>query len=259
VAIHLSNAQKVSLVAGTLLSLMPLALFAETQKSPSSLNPEISVPPVKVIELDTQQEALNITDDIGLAEAQVKAYPESPEAQLLLSIAYSRSPQHFEKAIRGLQRTKRLIKRSPEGYGTIEKLLTNYEEMLTYRPDDPKILYRLAFGYYLKGYLIENRYLQTPSESPEPLYDQAEVTMRRVFELEPTDIWARNYLGYLLVERKGEENLDQAIGLWEDSLKVSADNPGASLMLGEAYLKKGNLKKAMKYATKGFQALLPFQ
>ncbi|MBY0405796.1 MAG: hypothetical protein K2X66_17975, partial [Cyanobacteria bacterium] len=161
---------------------------------------------------------------------------------------------------------------SPEGYQTLDTLLNNYENLLHHPTSDgPKlslIQYRLAFGYYFKGYAIEKGYLKNTQEAPEIYYQKSEAAMREVIQLDPSDIWARNYLGFFLLERSSPPSntkrnpslaitapvstssnpaLIQAMALWEESLKVNPVNPGASFLLGEAYLKQGNLKKALVY------------
>lgn len=237
---------------------------AWAQAAEQAVSPEDPVT-MSALRIDLRQDSLNITNDIALAEAQARAYPEDPEAQFLLAIAYSRSV-HLEKAMKALQRTKRLIKKSPEGYAKVDHLIDSYREMLAYRAEDPLIHYRLAFGYYMKGYAIEHQYIKGSSESPMAYYQQAEAEMRQVIALDPGDIWARNYLGFLLVDREvaseavagtSGERLDQAIRIWEDSVGISPENPGAYFLLGEAYLKKGDLRKALEYASKGYAGTGP--
>jgi tetratricopeptide (TPR) repeat protein len=242
-----------TLATGILLG--SLALGAVSWGAPPPTEPAPEKPAstaVKPLVLGTEQEDLSITNDLEVAEAQAKAYPDNPEAQFLLAIAYSRSP-YLEKALEALQRTKKLAKKHPEGYGLFEKKIAEYEQMLTYRPDDPLILYRLAFGYYLKAYGIEHHYFKDSTETPETYYERSQNTLERLIAQDPKDIWSRNYLGYVLIDREPEKNLDRAIRIWEDSLAVNPDNPGAYLLLGEAYMKQGNLKKAAQYIAKGFQ------
>jgi cytochrome c-type biogenesis protein CcmH/NrfG len=218
----------------------------------------VTPPAMAPLKMDLNAETLNITNDLATAEAQAAAYPDNPEAQFLLAIAYSRSP-YLEKALKTLQRTKKLVKHSPEGYATLDRLMGEYEAMRTYRAEDPLIHYRLAFGYYLKAYGLQKHYIPTEKEPDGEqaiarYLDQAEASMRRVVALDPGDIWARNYLGFLLAERKPQENMAEAIRIWEGSVAVSADNPGAYLLLGQAYLKQGNLKEAVKMANQGLAA-----
>jgi tetratricopeptide (TPR) repeat protein len=229
--------------------LLPAAM-AEVQPGTASI---AAMPP---LQMSLEEEDLNITDDLAIVEAQAQAHPNNPEAQLLLGIAYSRTP-HLEKAIKALQRAKRLIKKSPESYAQVDSLLEEYTDILAYRPHDPLIHYRLAFGHYLKGYGIRESYIKDSPEPAEASFKRAKESMERVIELDPSDPWARNYLGFLLVdtrsEANAEERLDQAIGIWEDSLTLTSDNPGAYFLLGQAYLAKGNIRKALQFASKGLE------
>lgn len=226
-----------------------LALSADSEEDAVDLRAPAVLPAdgTTPIDLNIQQEALNITDDLFIAQQQAMAYPDNPEAQFLLAVAYSRT-SYLEKALKTVQKTKKIIKNSPEGYKTVDHLIDHYEDILTYRPNDPLVHYRLAFGYYLKGYGIEKNYIKDSPEPADTFYNKAEATMRRTIELSPGDIWARNYLGFLMLERKPEENLTPAIQEWEASVNVESNNPGAFFLLAEAYLKQGNLRKALQYA-----------
>lgn len=203
--------------------------------------------------LDASEENLNITENLATLEAQAKAYPNNVEAQFLLAVAYTRT-NHLDKALKTLQKTKKLVKRQPERYVVMDDLMREYESMAAYREKDPQLYYRLAFGYYLKGYGIEKGYIKNEPTSPQKWYTKAEEAMRQVLALNAKDIWARNYLGYFLAERAPEQNLDQAVRLWEDSVQIDPVNPVAWVMLSEVALKQGKLKQALDFANKGMQA-----
>lgn len=206
----------------------------------------------KALRVDIRTETLVLTDDIDIARAQVNAYPSHPEAHFLLAVAYSRSP-YVEKAIASLRKAKKLMKRSPEGYQNLDAKLAEYEGMRDYDPNDALVLYRLAFGYYSKGYGIEKGYIKDSPDAPALYYDKAIATMRQVIATDPDDYWARNYLGLMLIELDEEKHLSEAIRLWEGSIGIEDNNPGAYVLLGEAYLQQGNLKKAARYAARGLQ------
>lgn len=205
------------------------------------------------VTVDLSHESLTLTDDLAVAKAQAKAYPDSFEAQFLLAVAYSRTP-YIEKGFYAFKKAKKLMKKSPDKYRNLDEKIAEYEEMLTYRMEDPLVLYRLAFIYYTKGYGIEKDYIQDSKQKPAFWYAKAEETLRRLIAVDPDDIWARNYLGFLLVDTGGETRLEEAMALWEESLaKNSANNPGAYMLLGEAWLKKGNLRKAVEFAAQGLE------
>ncbi len=208
------------------------------------------------ITADLSNESLTLTDDLEIAKAQAEAYPDSFEAQFLLAIAYSRTP-YIEKGFYAFKRAKKLMKKSPERYANLDEKIAEYEDMLTYRVDDPLVLYRLAFIYYTKGYGIEKNYIRNSPESPEFWYAKAEETLSRLIDVDPEDIWARNYLGFLMVDTGGEKRLDEAMTLWEESLAVDdSNNPGAYMLLGQAWLKKGNLRRAVEHAARGLEMRL---
>jgi cytochrome c-type biogenesis protein CcmH/NrfG len=208
------------------------------------------------IELSTEKKTLDLTDDIARAEAQAAAYPNDPEAQFLLAVAYSRSP-YIEKALQVLQRTKRLIKNRADRLETVERLTQDYEAALTQRPNDTRILYRLAFGYYLKGMGLK-KYQQVGLAEQLEWVHKAQATLKQVIALDPTDVAARNYLGFIVAEEGTDtqkpDMLPMAITMWQQSLAVNPVNPGAYWLLGQAYLKQGNLLKAAQHVEKGIQA-----
>ncbi len=230
-----------------------LTVAAEPVQSPKTLSSKAPVPFV----LETTSDALTITDDLRTLEEQAAAYPDNIEAQFLLAVAYSRTP-HLEKALHTLQRTKKLIKRHPEKYAVIDGLMSDYEAMARYREADAMVYYRLGFGYYLKGYAIQKGYIVGEKDKPplvsKPWYDKAEWAMRQTMSVNPKDIWAKNYLGYFLVEQAPEQNLDQATRLWEDSVQTDPVNPVAWVMLSQVAMKQGNLKKALACVNKGIQS-----
>lgn len=242
---------------GLLLSLaLMLAVMASAFAADEITDDMLNTLPVIRTGVDT--ETLILTDDINIAEAQVKAYPGNPEAWFLLSIAYSRSP-YLEKGFLAMKKAKKLIKHSDGGYANFNKKIREYEAMSAYRQGDTLVLYRLAFAYFTKGYLLENGYIKNTDETHGPYYQQAEATMRGVIAIDPDDVWAKNYLGFLLVDMYGEKRLDEAMALWESVVAEDPANPGANIMLGESWIKKGNLKKAARYAVRGLEGRLAWE
>ena len=226
--------------------------------SGAAMAAEQPAPLPKPLSANVASESLILTDDVATAEAQAQSYPNNPEAHYLLAIAYSRTP-YLEKAYQAFRKAKKLMKKSEAGYAGINDKIAEYEAMLAYRPEDPLVLYRLAFGYYTKGYGIEHDYIQNTPETPQSYYEKAETTLRRLIAVDPQDVWARNYLGFLLVDIDEKKHLDEAIRLWEESLAVKKDNPGAYMLLGEAYMRKGNLRKAVEYGAQGLHSRLSWQ
>ncbi|WP_373531777.1 tetratricopeptide repeat protein [Vampirovibrio sp.] len=207
----------------------------------------------KPLSAGVSQEAVGLSDDIQFAEALVKQKPQDAEAYFLLAVAYSRTP-YLERALEALDRSRRLAQKSPEGFALFDRKIAEYEKMRLKTPDDSRILYRLGFGYYIRGYAVANGYMKDSTIGPNAFYDQAEQTFQALVALDATDYSARNYLGYLLAEREPEKNYEAAVALWQDSLRINPENPGAYMLLGQAALQKGNLKQALQYSSKALHA-----
>ena len=208
---------------------------------------------IKPLTGGVSQDVYALSNEVDWAEAQVKITPNDPEAHFLLAVAYSRTP-YVEKALEELERSRRLARKSPEGFAMFDRKIAEYERMQLKSPDDPLILYRLGFGYYMRGYAVANGYMPNVNgKSAESFYDQSELTLKKLVALDSTDPYARNYLGFLLAERNAERNYDQAVSLWQESLKINPDNPAAYMLLGQAALKKGDLKLAIEYTAQALK------
>jgi tetratricopeptide (TPR) repeat protein len=214
----------------------------------------LPIPSVKPLSGGVSQDTFALSDDIDAAEAQVRANPDDPEAHFLMAIAYSRTP-YVEKALEELERSRRLARKSKEGYAMFDRKISEYEHMLSKQPDDPLVLYRLGFGYYMRGYAVANGYMPNSGQLvPDVFYDKAEQTFRRLVSIAPNDIAAKNYLGYLLAERAPEKNYNAAVALWQESLTLEPENPAAYMLLGQAALKAGNLRQAVEYSAHALRA-----
>ncbi len=199
------------------------------------------------------QETTGLTDNIQAVTSQVEKTPDDPEAHFLLGVAYSRTP-YVERALQELQTAKKLARRQPEGYALFDRKIRDYEHLLTKNPDNTLLLYRLAFGYYLRGYATTHNLMDAKTQPASFYYDLSEQTFRHLIALDATDFSARNYLGYLLAEREPDKNYFAATSLWQESLAISNRNPGAYLLLGEAAMRKGNLRQAVDYSAKAVKA-----
>lgn len=106
----------------------------------------------KPLEISTEQEDINITYNRHLAQEQVKKYPDSAEAHFVLAVALTRSSQ-IEAAFKEIRIARRLAEK--EGGPTyFDEMIGEYENMLTYYPEDNKVRYHLAWAYYMKAYLL---------------------------------------------------------------------------------------------------------
>lgn len=215
-----------------------------TELAPSQGHKRMAVP----LSGSVSEEGAGLSNDIGQADAMVRANPEDPEAWFLVGVAYSRTP-YLERSLEALQKAKNTARKHPDGLKIFDKKIAEYEKMAAADPDNPLLLYRMAFGYYFRGYATEYGYIRDASQ-PGEFYAKAEKAMRRVIELEPSDTAARDYLGFFLAERG---KLDEAIALWEETLKLDPRDPGAYMLLGQYYIKTGDLLKAMQYSTEGLK------
>ncbi len=240
------------LLAGSLTLLSALAM---AQPDIALAEEPLPTSPVKVKPLSggVSQEAYALTNDIAEAEALVRLKPKDAEAHFLLAVAYSRTP-YVERALEELDLSRRLARNSAEGFSVYDRKIREYERMLQQNPDDPLVLYRLGFGYYMRGYAVANGYMNDPATKPGLFYDQAERTFRHLVAVDPTDYSARNYLGYLLAERDPKANYEAAVALWRESLALNPGNPGAYMLLGQAAMQKGDLRKAVQYSAQALQA-----
>lgn len=123
----------------------------------------------KPLEITTETEDINITYDTALAREQVKKYPDNPEAHFVLAVALTRSSL-LEDAFKEIRIARRLAQKQggPEYFnGMIEE----YEKILLSSPGDNRIRYHLAWGYYMKAYLLaeySRRVMVAPAKAPEP-------------------------------------------------------------------------------------------
>lgn len=226
-----------------------LALAQET----TDAAPKIPARVMKPLTGGISREDLALSNDISVAEALVKLKPDDPEAHFLLAVAYSRTP-YVERALEELDLSRRLAKKSKEGFAIYDRKIAEYETTLRAHPDDPLVLYRLGFGYYIRGYAVANGYMKDPKTKADDYYDKAENTFRQLVAVDATDTSARNYLGYLLAERNPQANYDAAVQLWKESLAIDEDNPGAYMLLGQAAMKKGDLRTAVIFSAKALKA-----
>lgn len=199
------------------------------------------------------QEAFALSNDLDLAELQVKQNPNDAEAHFLMAVAYSRTP-YVEKSLEALDKARKIARNSKEGFAVFDRKIAEYEKMLSLKPDDPLTLYRLGFGYYIRGYAVANGYIKDKKIRPNQYYDKAEQTFRHLIIIDPADYSARNYLGYLLAERDPKVNYNAAVQLWEESLTISQENPGAYMLLGQAAMLQGDLRQAVRYSGKALKA-----
>lgn len=198
-------------------------------------------------------DVLGLSDDLDHANRMVEVNPHDPEAHFLMAVAYSRTP-YAERALIALVQAKKLARRSPEGFALFDRKIREYESMRRKTPDDPMLLYRMGFGYYMRGYAAQRNYITNDPHPADYYYDLAEQAMRQVIQLDPQDYMAMNYLGFFLAERDPDRYFDEAVALWRQSLALNTQNPGAYALLGQAAMRQGHLKDALHYSALALKA-----
>ena len=106
----------------------------------------------KPLEITTETEDINITYDAALAKEQVKKYPDNPEAHFVLAVALTRSSL-LEDAFKEIRIARRLAQKQG-GPDYFNGMIEEYEKILLSYPEDNRIRYHLAWGYYMKAYLL---------------------------------------------------------------------------------------------------------
>lgn len=119
-------------------------------------------------ELDASMDTEDIipTDDVELAQKQVQAYPDNPEASFILAVALTRTSR-VEQALNEVRRARKLAE-TKGGPAYFDKMIETYEKMLQTYPDDNRVRYGLAWAYYMKAYLIAKYSLRGMPPNPMP-------------------------------------------------------------------------------------------
>lgn len=201
------------------------------------------------------QEVLGMGEEVTQGEHRIKESPNDAEAHFLLALAYSRTP-YLERALDELDLSRRIAKKSPEGFALFDRKIAEYEKLKSTGSPEPVLLYRLGFAYYVRGYAVEKGYIKDKTKSviPNQFYDKAEQAFRQLVSVDSEDFWARNYLGYLLAERNPQAHYQEAVQLWRESLAISEENPGAYMLLGQAAMQQGDLRQAVVFSAKALKS-----
>jgi tetratricopeptide (TPR) repeat protein len=114
--------------------------------------PKIIWRPGTDLDIGTESEDLNPTDNLELARKQAVKYPDNPEAAFILAVALTRTSR-VEEAVKEVQRARRLAD-TKGGPAYFDQMIGVYEQLLADHPDDNRIRYGLAWAYYMKAYLL---------------------------------------------------------------------------------------------------------
>lgn len=156
-------------------------------------------------------------------QAEVARNPGSVEAHFRLAVAYA----HEGALVEGWEHLKRVdqLLGGETGRPPVARaFLDEARAALRRNPSDVFALYRMAFAAY-----FANR------------KDLALHAMRKAAALEPKNPWTLGYVGFLHGER---EEVDEAIAWWQRGVRVDPRNAVLHYLLGLAYTRKGDIKRA---------------
>lgn len=177
--------------------------------------------------------------EIEALQRRVEAEPANPDA-------------HFDLAM-GLGRTVKL----ESGYTALkkvhdldptyaDKVIARYKPMVEENKLNIEAQFRLAFGYFFKGYGFQ---LDADAAKGDPAKvdalraesakykGMARTSFESILEVDPKYVWGYNYLGFLFGEAN---NLDQALTVLKKGLEVE-DNAVGHFLIGQIYIKQGNM------------------
>jgi tetratricopeptide (TPR) repeat protein len=148
-------------------------------------------------------------------------YPTDVHTRYSLAMVYAHEGRVMD-GWRELQTVERHLEGRREPFSI--QVIRESRAILARSPGDILTRYRLAFALWFRGQKHEGQQ-----------------EFERIVALEPTHSWSLAYLGYTYAD---EGNLEHAIALWERGSKADPSNSVLHYVLGLAYTRKGQLKKA---------------
>ncbi len=159
-------------------------------------------------------------------QAEVTRNPSSVDAHFYLAVVYA----HEGRLLEGwehLKRVDQLVGGEAGRAPAARRFIQTAQEWLRRSPGNVFALYCLAFAAYFanrKGMAMQ--------------------AMRQAAVQEPRNAWTMGYVGFLHGER---EEVDEAIAWWEAGVKADPRNAVLHYLLGLAYTRKGDLKRAGRH------------
>ncbi|HEY6102659.1 MAG TPA: tetratricopeptide repeat protein [bacterium] len=151
-------------------------------------------------------------------------YPADVHTRYNLAMVYAHEGRVVD-GWRELQAVERYLEGKREPFGI--QVIRESRMTLARSPDDILAPYRLAFALWLRG----------------QKYD-GQQEFERIVVLEPNHSWSLAYLGYTYADGG---NLDRAIALWERGSTADPSNSILHYVLGLAYTRKGQLRRAASH------------
>jgi len=148
-------------------------------------------------------------------------YPTDPHARFSLAMVHA----HEGQLLQGWRELESLGKQLGSNQQQFASdVISEADRVLQRSPNDVLFRYRRAFALYSLGQK-----------------ESARGEFEKIVAIEPTHSWSLGYLGYGYMDRG---DLDRAIALWERGVKADPNNSVLHYVLGLAYTRKGELKKA---------------
>lgn len=157
-------------------------------------------------------------------------YPTDVHTRYNLAMVYAHEGQVME-GWRELQTVEKHLGGKRDEFSG--QVVAEAQRILQRAPADVLTRYRLAFALYFQG-----------------RKDETQREFGRIVALEPNHSWSLAYLGYTFAEAG---NIDKAIELWERGVKADPGNSVLHYVLGLAYTRKGQLKKAADHFTAAYR------
>lgn len=157
-------------------------------------------------------------------------YPTDMHTRYNLAMVYAHEGQVME-GWRELQTVEKHLGGKRDEFSG--QVVAEAQRILQRAPADVLTRYRLAFALYFQG-----------------RKDETQREFGRIVALEPNHSWSLAYLGYTFAEAG---NIDKAIELWERGVKADPGNSVLHYVLGLAYTRKGQLKKAADHFTAAYR------
>jgi len=185
--------------------------------------------------------------EIEQLQRRVDASPTDPDAHFDLAMGLGRTV----KLESGYTELKKVHELDPT---YADKVIARYKPMVEQNKQNVEAHFRLAFGYFFKGYgyeldanaakddLAKAEALRADSAKYKGM---AKESFQTILEVDPKYVWAYNYLGFLW---GSDGNLDQALTILKQGLSVE-DNAVGHFLIGQVYFKQGNVPGGLAETT----------
>lgn len=163
-----------------------------------------------------------LREELAMRKEVAAKNPSDPDAhfQLAMAMAYT---GYLEEGWAELLKVNELDK------NYAGKAIQKYDPLAKENPDDWKVRFRLAFGYYFDGYLNKEREWAQKNKAIKEFEE--------IIKKYPDNVWSYNYIAYIYAER-GE--IPKAINIWKKSISLNPHIAATHFVLGHAYLRTGH-------------------